>query len=1156
MQKLLILILLLVAALFHPAEENKDHESNNNSVSTLLDSIRVNVSHNRWNNAALYSYSSYLLNSFSLDINKENEEVKKLPASFEKTFLFALLCKRELKFKEMFDSLYSVLNNSPDYLYYYDELSFASSAANQQSFLKTSLDKNKLVKPGFRYYLLGLLNLSSGNSKEALNNLLQALKTDSLNSYYLYQVSVAYRNLGDYPQSIEALNKSIDNNVNDKSLNARIILARGSVYFLSGKTPEAEKYYNEALDASSSINDLQTKARALVNLAIIQDVKGNSIKARELFIQASETATGINDLDARALALSELGVSFSFTNNLIEAKHYYLNSYKLYKTLGNFARLSFLSDNIAKIYMNMFDYTSALKYYQEGIQFAGDNKRARILNLIGLADVYTNLSNYTKAIGYYKEAKELAEGINELSLKSEVSKGMGALNFNLDKFNDALRYFNSYEDLSKKNGYVYLEADAYHKIGICLMQLDSLKDSEKYLMTAENNARKSGDAYLDAICMTDLASLYLKANDNPKALELLTKAKTTAAKGNFNYLEALIGLIEGDISKDFEKAKSLYQTSLSLGKKINDIDIQIDACSALAKLFARNNLTEAADSYYSSAIDLVENISRPLFKSEDVQISYFSSKRDVYSSYAEFLLKQKKYEMAFNVIDKSRSRNLMQNLTNLKLQSLIRDENTLNRIYEYDWMIHSGIYNQNQLDSITIQYNLLKKDLISANKDLAPYLDHKTVMPVPEIQKNLNASENIVSVFSSENNTWLFLINKNKFRTFNTGLSKNDLKKMLSSISPYYRWEENTTTSFYNQDLFSFNAAASYELYIKLLKEALNEIPKQEKIIIVPSTELIVLPIDFLVSGYDNESSPYSYKDKHYLLYDYDVSYSTSASAFTEEKANHLSNSNKSLIVGDPLINTNSDVFAERRSLLDDNPGLLRNIALLPLKYSKEEVSSIGKIVNADKILTDKNATETNFKRNAPLKSIIHLSTHSFLFNKQPVIFFSNINDPYNDGFLEAGEIVQLTLNSDLVVLSSCNSGLGRIDESEGIIGMSKAFFEAGARSIVVSLWEVNDKYTSKFMTLFYQKLSDGLDKSEALRQAKIEFIKEYSPNPYYWGAFILSGDISTIPIEHNHYTFELIIVLIILTFLIMSWLLWKYYFRKIFSLNPFRLPL
>jgi CHAT domain-containing protein/Tfp pilus assembly protein PilF len=901
----------------------------------------------------------------------------------------------------------------------------------------------------------------------------------------------------------------------------------------------------DAFQTASVLNDLHTKSRAMVNLGIIKDIKGNSNEARSYFFEALKIAADINDIDNQALAYSELGVSLSFTNNLIEAKKNYLKSYEMYRTLGNNGRLSLLSDNIARIYMTMFDYTSALKFYHEGIQFAGDNKRAHILNLIGLADVYTNLSNYTKAIEYYKQANDLSSEINELSLKSEVNKGLGILNYNLDNYDNALRYFSSFEDLSKKSGYIYLEADAYHKIGICLLQSDSLKKSGEYLLLAESKSQKAGDTYLDALCLTDLALFKVRMNDLSGASEFITKAKTLSAKGNFYFLDARIELITGDISDNFEKAKLHYESALSFAKKINDFDLQIEAYSSLAKLFDKNNLSDAAGSYYSSAVNLVEDISRPLFKSDEVQISYFSSKRDVYSSYAEFLLKQKDYAKAFSLIDKSRSRNLMQNLANLKLQSIIKDEKTLNQLYEYDWMIRSSIYNNSQLDSLRLQYILFKRDLINNNKELSEYLDNPTVISVSDIQKKLNIGENILSLYSSGDNTYLFLINKKEFRTFETGVSKSEVNKLLSSISPYYGRNGSSAISYYNQDLFSFNAGASYEFYNKLLRVALNEIPKQEKIIIIPSSELIVLPFDFLVSGIDNESSSYSYNDKHFLIYDYDFSYSTSASAFTEEKTNHLSNSNKSLIVGDPAIDTHLNGFAERRGLLEDNPGIQRNIALLPLKYSKEEVSEIGSILNADKILTDKNATETNFKRNAEFRSIIHLSTHSFLFNKQPVIFFSNVADSDNDGFLEAGEIVQLKLNSDLVVLSSCNSGLGRIDESEGIIGMSKAFFEAGAKSIIVSLWEVNDKYTSRLMALFYKKLNNGLDKSEALRQAKIEFIKGYSPNPYYWGAFVLSGDISKLRINHPFNYYNIIIGLIVLFLVITSLLYWQYNYSK-----------
>jgi CHAT domain-containing protein len=138
-----------------------------------------------------------------------------------------------------------------------------------------------------------------------------------------------------------------------------------------------------------------------------------------------------------------------------------------------------------------------------------------------------------------------------------------------------------------------------------------------------------------------------------------------------------------------------------------------------------------------------------------------------------------------------------------------------------------------------------------------------------------------------------------------------------------------------------------------------------------------------------------------------------------------------------------------------------------------------------------------------------------------------------DDGFLELGEIVQLNLNSELVVLSSCRSGLGKIDEAEGIIGMQKAFFEAGSKSVLVALWDVSDKYTSYFMKYFYEHLAEGKTKSEALQQAKLDFIKNYSANPYYWSAFVLSGNPSTIKMQKalSFTLFHILGILLLISF-------------------------
>ena len=218
--------------------------------------------------------------------------------------------------------------------------------------------------------------------------------------------------------------------------------------------------------------------------------------------------------------------------------------------------------------------------------------------------------------------------------------------------------------------------------------------------------------------------------------------------------------------------------------------------------------------------------------------------------------------------------------------------------------------------------------------------------------------------------------------------------------------------------------------------------------------------------------------------------------------------------------------------MVEENISQARSIRLFPLEFSREEINNIDGIIANNVILLSEDATEGNFKLNAPLCNVVHISSHSFLLKDQPLILFSPQNDELEDGFLELGEIVQLNLNSDMVVLSSCRSGLGRIDEAEGIIGLQKAFFEAGSKSVLVTLWDVSDKYTTYLMQDFYELLSEGNSKPDALRKAKLSFIEKHSPNPYYWSAFVLSGNPSSINLSTAS-SFNLYIILIIVLLII-----------------------
>ncbi|MFO7525817.1 MAG: CHAT domain-containing protein, partial [Ignavibacteriaceae bacterium] len=555
------------------------------------------------------------------------------------------------------------------------------------------------------------------------------------------------------------------------------------------------------------------------------------------------------------------------------------------------------------------------------------------------------------------------------------------------------------------------------------------------------------------------------------------------------------------------KAIQLLSRVVSTSTSISDYNTQIEAGYLLAQIYVSAKNDDEALKHFNQTINLIEELSRPLFGNPEIQIFHFSSYHEIFASFAEYLYDTGKEEEAFEIIERSRSRNTLQNLNNIKITSAIDDEELLYRLYDLDWMIRNGFYDQSELTGIQKEYDNLKTKIISADPSISKYINNVFGESYKNIIGKLSKEENIVTLSVGIHSTQVFLISKDKFISKKIPLGKEEIKIMLSEIAPIFSDDTNSDGLYYNQDLFAFNAQASFRLFMELFEPVIKEIPEGENIVFNLPYELALLPAEFLVTETDESGSPYYYNDKKFLIDKYPVTYTPSVSVYLFQKEKQNSDNKTILLVGDPQIDNSDFSLSYRGGLLEDDSFNSRNIVLFPLQYSRDEIENVNTLIDNGYVLTSGNATEDNFKQNASLSKIIHLSTHSFLYKDQPLIMFSQDGDSQEDGYLESSEILQLELQSDLVVLSSCKSGLGKIDEAEGIIGMQKSFFEAGAKSIIVSLWDVNDKYTSYFMKSFYSYLSDGDDKNVALRKAKLYFKDNYSANPYYWAAFVLSGD-------------------------------------------------
>ena len=183
---------------------------------------------------------------------------------------------------------------------------------------------------------------------------------------------------------------------------------------------------------------------------------------------------------------------------------------------------------------------------------------------------------------------------------------------------------------------------------------------------------------------------------------------------------------------------------------------------------------------------------------------------------------------------------------------------------------------------------------------------------------------------------------------------------------------------------------------------------------------------------------------------------------------------------------------------------------LVALPDSRNEVETIATdLPKPSTILLGENATETAFKR-LPLNqyNVIHLALHGYADPEYPdrsALVFAPESPPIDDGLLQLREIRKLPLDASLVTLSACNTGVGPVGE-EGVANIVNAFIEAGAQSVVSTLWELEDHSTAQLMIDFYQHLGRGEGKAEALRQAQLDLLKSGDP-PYFWAGFELDGE-------------------------------------------------
>jgi CHAT domain-containing protein len=344
---------------------------------------------------------------------------------------------------------------------------------------------------------------------------------------------------------------------------------------------------------------------------------------------------------------------------------------------------------------------------------------------------------------------------------------------------------------------------------------------------------------------------------------------------------------------------------------------------------------------------------------------------------------------------------------------------------------------------------------------------------IAQLQDLLDAQTSLISYFIDEKDSRLytFLITKKKFIITNQNLPA-DYDKFLSGFR----------NSLYFQEEKAF-VLTSRNLYKLLIPKGIPAATKS--LVLLPSGRMSIIPFEALLTK--NVKDPQTPFDQlPYLLKKFSVRYEFSAGLLLQKK-----NKPTSTITSAKLL---APISFPEKDNLNNLPGTEKEVIEIQNLFKGQNI--------ACEVLIQKQASETAIKdENLKDYSLVHFATHG--------IVDEDNDSEAEDGNLFSGEIYNLHLNADLVTLSACQTGLGKISKGEGVIGLSRALVFAGAKNIIVSFWSVADESTAELMMNFYQIIlqNKNTDFSEGLREAKLDLLKngKYAA-PYYWAPFILIG--------------------------------------------------
>jgi CHAT domain-containing protein len=752
-------------------------------------------------------------------------------------------------------------------------------------------------------------------------------------------------------------------------------------------------------------------------------------------------------------------------------------------------------NNIGVYYQKLNDYSLALIYLENALSIirAEDDEvtEAECLSNIGI--LYRDLGNLEKAQTYLLNALRLDEKLGKINSISIDLDNIGSIYLrggidsqNRQELLKALDVFNNCLSLQgQEKANPLIKFAALNNIGIVHSELEHYTKARAYFVSALKIVGEGKYMFEKCYVLNNIAATYFYEKKIGEAIEIFKKAL--------------------DIGSEYKHENSIMESCLGLGQ-----------------CYENRTLSLFALSYYKRAIEAMESV-RDRISSEFFTIGFARNKMTAYQRVIEILanIYYSKpsitvLEEIFEFVERAKARAFLDSINEAKEDAkkgndsrLIASEREISLKISIlsKRLIADGLAAEirerinNELEVEEEKYLRLMSEMKTENfiRGLGTPREICSISLVQE--KIIDDRTALLEYYLGEIRSYVIYISKKRAKIFELA-GRKDIEKSLRAYMKMISSKSN---------------------YIKVWHEAAKRIGREliplelggkeegiEKLIIIPDGILHYLPFETIRTNIDQIAE--------YLIEKIAISYCPSVSSllFLLKEKKHIGWPKQLLAVGGPIYGSKNFLFSGSKF---ENRKILRQMYFeqgfnfTPLPFSKKEVLEIARYFPKKQrdILVGENASEGSIKK-LPLDDyrLIHFACHGILDEKYPfrsALVLTQNDRQQDDGFLQMREIYSLTVNADLVVLSACQTGNGILEKAEGPMGLARPFFFAGARSVVSSLWAINDKATVFFMQSFYKYLVGGCATNKALQLAKIKMLRSNWSHPFYWAGFILNGD-------------------------------------------------